>query len=51
MKKTWISDNKTQKYIGELNKDGLFHGKETLIHPDGKIEKGIWENCKLIKSK
>ena len=40
-----------RKYIGELNKDGLFHGKGTLTHPDGKIEKGIWENCKLIKSK
>ena len=39
-----------RKYIGELNKDGLFHGKGTLTHPDGKIEKGIWENAKLIKT-
>jgi len=38
-----------RKYVGELNRDGLFHGKGTLTHPDGKIEKGIWENAKLIK--
>ena len=38
-----------RKYFGELNKDGLFHGKGTLTHPDGKIEKGIWDSAKLIK--
>jgi hypothetical protein len=37
------------KYVGELNQDGLFHGKGILTHPDGKIEKGIWKNAKLIK--
>jgi hypothetical protein len=38
-----------RKYVGEINQDGLFHGKGTLTHPDGKIEKGIWENAKLVE--
>ena len=40
-----------RKYVGELNRDGLFHGKGTLTHPDGKIEKGIWKMGELIKRK
>ena len=36
-------------YVGELNSEGLFHGKGTLTHPDGKLEKGIWKDGKIIK--
>ena len=38
-----------RKYIGEINKNGVFHGKGILTHPDGSMEKGIWENGKLVK--
>ena len=37
------------KYIGEY-KDNKPHGQGTMTHSDGKIEKGIWENGKLIKN-
>ena len=37
------------KYVGEINKNGVFHGKGILTHPDGSMEKGIWENGKLVK--
>ena len=36
-------------HVGELNSEGLFHGKGTLTHPDGKLEKGIWKDGKIIK--
>ena len=38
-----------RKYVGEINKNGVFHGKGILTHPDGSMEKGIWENGKLVK--
>ena len=38
-----------RKYIGEINKNGVFHGKGILTHPDGSMEKGVWENGKLVK--
>ncbi len=44
----WEMDS-GRKYVGEI-KGGFFHGKGTLTHPDGKVEKGIWENGKLIKN-
>ncbi len=37
------------KYIGDY-KDNKPHGQGTMTHSDGKIEKGIWENGKLIKN-
>ena len=38
-----------RKYVGEINKNGVFNGKGILTHPDGSMEKGIWENGKLVK--
>ena len=36
------------KYIGEF-KDDKYHGQGTFTFPDGRVEKGIWENGKLVK--
>jgi len=37
-----------KKYIGQF-KNSQFNGQGTLTWADGKIEKGIWKNGKLIK--
>ena len=44
---TWVTTG--QKYVGEFKNDKK-NGKGTLTYPDGKIEKGIWKDDKLIKS-
>ncbi len=36
------------KYVGEF-KDYLGHGQGTATYTDGRVEKGIWENGKLVK--
>ena len=38
------------KYVGEWKK-GKQHGQGTFTHAEGKIEKGIWKNNKLVKPK
>ena len=37
-----------EKYVGEW-KDGNMHGRGTMTYADGRVEKGIWQNNKLIK--
>ena len=37
-----------EKYVGEW-KNNEMHGQGSLTSPDGKIEKGIFKNGKLIK--
>lgn len=46
---TYIWKTTGHKYVGEFKNDKK-NGKGTLTYPDGKIEKGTWENDKLIKS-
>jgi hypothetical protein len=36
------------KYVGEFY-EGLRNGQGTYTHTDGKVDKGIWENDKLIE--
>jgi len=44
------SDIFGNKYVGEF-KDGKFHGKGTLTHSDGSVQKGAWENGRLKDGK
>ena len=37
-----------EKYVGQW-KDGERNGRGSLAFTDGKIEKGIWKNGKLVK--
>jgi len=48
MKKSTVTYPDGLKYTGEL-KDDKRHGQGTYTSPDGKIEKGIFKNGKLIK--
>ena len=36
------------KYVGE-HKDGVAHGQGTFTYGDGRIEKGIWKNDRLVE--
>jgi CubicO group peptidase (beta-lactamase class C family) len=36
-----------RKYVGAINRYGHFHGQGTMIYPDGRSEKGFWENSKF----
>jgi hypothetical protein len=36
------------KYVGEFY-EGLRNGQGTYTHTDGKVDKGIWEDDKLIE--
>ena len=43
---TWVNGN---IYVGEFI-DSSRYGQGTMTNADGTVEKGIWENGKLIES-
>ena len=43
---TWTND--VGKYVGEW-RDNKWHGQGTLTSADGRIEKGIWYNNRLVE--